>query len=172
MKVFFARIELSKQTLVVDFFELQSFFLLSLSSAHISVVNWGKTQNVVWRISKKLGIPSGRPQRHLLHNRLLRLLGARQEGSTPHSTLRWHRLSQLSGLFRRAEQSAKYPSFVCKYSGNCDITVKNRRRCQKCRYERCLKTGIKLSNYFLYWLFEKARQFSKRKIIFYNFKNV
>ena len=99
MKVFFARIELSKQTLVVDFFELQSFFLLSLSSAHISVVNWGKTQNVVWRISKKLGIPSGRPQRHLLHNRLLRLLGARQEGSTPHSTLWWHRLSQLSGLF-------------------------------------------------------------------------
>jgi len=45
-------------------------------------------------------------------------------------------------FFRRAHQAAKFPIFFCKYSNNCTVTVKNRRRCQKCRYDRCIKAGM------------------------------
>jgi hypothetical protein len=45
-------------------------------------------------------------------------------------------------FFRRAHQGGTYPQFVCKYNGRCVVTVKNRRRCQKCRYVRCLQTGM------------------------------
>ena len=45
-------------------------------------------------------------------------------------------------FFRRAHQSTKRPNFECKSGGNCQITVKNRRKCQKCRYEKCLNIGM------------------------------
>ena len=45
-------------------------------------------------------------------------------------------------FFRRAHQADKFPMFFCKFSGNCIVTMKNRRRCQKCRYDRCLKAGM------------------------------
>ena len=32
--------------------------------------------------------------------------------------------------------------FVCKNGGNCNVTVNNRRKCQKCRYVRCLLAGM------------------------------
>jgi hypothetical protein len=45
-------------------------------------------------------------------------------------------------FFRRAHQGGTYPQFVCKYNGRCIVTVKSRRRCQKCRYVRCLQIGM------------------------------
>ena len=45
-------------------------------------------------------------------------------------------------FFRRAHQKTKTPKFYCKQNNACEITVKNRRRCQKCRYDLCLKIGM------------------------------
>lgn len=53
-------------------------------------------------------------------------------------------------FFRRALQKTRTPNFVCKNRTDvggtgepCQITVKNRRQCQKCRYDLCLKAGMK-----------------------------
>lgn len=46
-------------------------------------------------------------------------------------------------FFRRAHQKTRDPKFVCKKGGNCEITVKNRRKCQKCRYELCVTAGMR-----------------------------
>ena len=46
-------------------------------------------------------------------------------------------------FFRRANQSnAKSSGYVCKYDNRCDITSSNRKKCQKCRYERCVAVGM------------------------------
>ena len=50
-------------------------------------------------------------------------------------------------FFRRAHQAANIagdagPSFTCKKGGKCRVTVQNRRRCQACRYKRCIRTGM------------------------------
>ena len=45
-------------------------------------------------------------------------------------------------FFRRAHQKTKQPTFSCTFGGNCLITVKSRRRCQKCRYDRCIFSGM------------------------------
>ena len=39
-------------------------------------------------------------------------------------------------------QNGKDPEFKCKFSDDCFVGVKNRRRCQRCRYNRCLKAGM------------------------------
>jgi hypothetical protein len=36
-------------------------------------------------------------------------------------------------FFRRAHQDTKRPDFKCKKNGQCVVTVKTRRKCQKCR---------------------------------------
>ena len=36
----------------------------------------------------------------------------------------------------------RLPEFVCKKSGKCNVTPKTRRRCQKCRYDLCIKAGM------------------------------
>lgn len=46
-------------------------------------------------------------------------------------------------FFRRAHQQSAHPKFACKWEGNCTITVKNRRRCQKCRYDACRAVGMR-----------------------------
>ena len=45
-------------------------------------------------------------------------------------------------FFRRAHQNTKDPGFKCKKEGKCEVTVKTRRKCQKCRYDLCLKVGM------------------------------
>ena len=45
-------------------------------------------------------------------------------------------------FFRRAHQATKEPNFQCKNGETCEITVKNRRKCQRCRYNKCLKIGM------------------------------
>ena len=48
------------------------------------------------------------------------------------------------GFFSRCNASSKqHPAaFVCTFEGPCIITPNNRRSCQKCRYEKCLESGM------------------------------
>ena len=46
-------------------------------------------------------------------------------------------------FFRRAHQKTKVPTFKCKNDNKCFVTLKTRRKCQKCRYDLCLKEGMK-----------------------------
>lgn len=46
-------------------------------------------------------------------------------------------------FFRRAHQKTKAPNFKCKKNNTCEVTVKTRRKCQKCRYNLCLAQGMK-----------------------------
>jgi hypothetical protein len=32
--------------------------------------------------------------------------------------------------------------YACKQDGKCDVSKKNRKKCQKCRYEACLRVGM------------------------------
>ena len=41
-----------------------------------------------------------------------------------------------------ADGKRKLPEFVCKKTGKCNVTPKTRRRCQKCRYDLCIKAGM------------------------------
>jgi len=45
-------------------------------------------------------------------------------------------------FFRRAYQNQTLGSFICKNGGKCSVTRENRRKCQKCRLERCLQAGM------------------------------
>jgi hypothetical protein len=72
-------------------------------------------------------------------------------------------------FFRRAHQKTKEPNFHCTFGGNCLITVKSRRRCQKCRYDRCLFAGMVpaavLTDEEKTVRFRKFRQKKKAKIL-------
>lgn len=46
-------------------------------------------------------------------------------------------------FFRRAHQKTKNPDFKCKKRNQCEVTVKTRRKCQKCRYTLCLAVGMR-----------------------------
>ena len=37
-------------------------------------------------------------------------------------------------FFRRVNQKAKTKEYKCKKSGTCDVSFKNRKSCQRCRY--------------------------------------
>ena len=46
-------------------------------------------------------------------------------------------------FFRRAHnKGSDTPTYACKKDGKCDITNKNRKKCQRCRYDACLKAGM------------------------------
>ena len=66
-----------------------------------------------------------------------------------HNCIHYGGLSCYScrAFFRRAHQnSGKAPSgpkFTCKSNGMCEINVKTRRKCQKCRYNKCIMAGMK-----------------------------
>lgn len=46
-------------------------------------------------------------------------------------------------FWRRTHQQTRHPNFVCKRSNRCQITVDTRKKCQKCRYERCTLAGMR-----------------------------
>jgi len=45
-------------------------------------------------------------------------------------------------FWRRCHNKRKTPKFICKENDSCTIDVVTRRRCQKCRYERCVIAGM------------------------------
>merc|ERR1712110_716682 len=45
------------------------------------------------------------------------------------------------GFFRRSVKNSR--RFACAYRNECDITPHNRRKCQSCRYNKCIKIGMK-----------------------------
>jgi hypothetical protein len=45
-------------------------------------------------------------------------------------------------FWRRSHQHSRRPNFICKKTNQCQISVATRRRCQKCRYDRCLLAGM------------------------------
>ena len=47
------------------------------------------------------------------------------------------------GFFMRAVQSELYKDFI--HAGKCIINSENRRSCKKCRFEKCLEVGMKMS---------------------------
>eukprot|EP00095_Tigriopus_kingsejongensis_P000665 maker-scaffold1109_size62184-snap-gene-0.11 protein:Tk00665 transcript:maker-scaffold1109_size62184-snap-gene-0.11-mRNA-1 annotation:"hormone receptor-like in 96" len=46
-------------------------------------------------------------------------------------------------FFRRSHENCKTPDFVCRKSGNCDIHLSKRKKCRKCRYDRCVELGMR-----------------------------
>lgn len=45
------------------------------------------------------------------------------------------------GFFRRTIKNSR--KFVCSYNNSCIVTRQNRRQCQACRFDKCLKRGMK-----------------------------
>ena len=57
-----------------------------------------------------------------------------EEADRPHLNYGANVCFSCRAFFRRAHNAdAAAPQFVCKTGGQCEITPKNRRRCQKCR---------------------------------------
>ena len=44
-------------------------------------------------------------------------------------------------FFRRSVKNAK--KFACAFGKMCSVTPQNRRKCQFCRYQKCLAVGMK-----------------------------
>ena len=65
-------------------------------------------------------------------------------------------------FFRRSVQSGYNNSYNCVRDGNCSVTLKTRKNCQFCRYQLCLKSGMKTT-----WVLseeERIKKFEGRKI--------
>ena len=45
-------------------------------------------------------------------------------------------------FWRRTHQKSREPNYTCKTNGSCILTMKTRRNCQKCRYDRCHAAGM------------------------------
>lgn len=56
-----------------------------------------------------------------------------------------HSCFSCRAFFRRSVQSKVYRNFSCVFGGNCTLTPRNRNECRKCRFEKCLKKGMKMS---------------------------
>jgi len=64
-------------------------------------------------------------------------------------------------FFRRSIQNNTYGTYQCRRAKACSITLKTRRNCQWCRYQRCLAVGMKPS-----WVLssdERERRFRKNR---------
>ena len=45
-------------------------------------------------------------------------------------------------FWRRCHLNSKIIEMTCKKLGSCKITLKNRKKCKKCRYQRCKESGM------------------------------
>ena len=46
-------------------------------------------------------------------------------------------------FFRRIHKiTLDKPKFICKFGGTCEINLKTRRKCKKCRYDFCVRAGM------------------------------
>ncbi|XP_064099631.1 thyroid hormone receptor alpha-like [Macrobrachium nipponense] len=63
-------------------------------------------------------------------------------------------------FFRRSVQNNLWETFICFKDGRCDIT-KNRRSCQRCRFKKCLSSGMDKS---LVMTEEERKALMNRKI--------
>lgn len=57
-------------------------------------------------------------------------------------------------FFRRSIQNHSSGNYKCRKEGRCDITMKARKSCQKCRFDRCL--AVRLLATFCSWLFDAS----------------
>ena len=65
-------------------------------------------------------------------------------------------------FFRRSVQSGYNNSYCCVRDRNCTVTLKTRKNCQFCRYQLCLKSGMKTT-----WVLseeERKKKFEGRKL--------
>ena len=65
-------------------------------------------------------------------------------------------------FFRRSVQSGYNASYSCVRDGHCSVTLKTRKNCQFCRYQLCLRSGMKTT-----WVLseeERIKKFEGRKI--------
>lgn len=56
-----------------------------------------------------------------------------------------HSCFSCRAFFRRSVQMEIYPNFNCTLGGQCALTPGNRSECRKCRFDKCLKEGMKIS---------------------------
>ena len=49
------------------------------------------------------------------------------------------------GFFRRSVQSNHYKFFDCKVPENCVVDIKTRKNCKKCRFDKCLRIGMRIN---------------------------
>nr|AID52839.1 nuclear receptor [Tigriopus japonicus] len=64
-------------------------------------------------------------------------------------------------FFRRSIQNKAWNNYSCRRQGQCEIMLKSRKNCQKCRYEECLSAGMKPT-----WVLseeERSRRFRKTR---------
>ena len=65
-----------------------------------------------------------------------------------HGTKKHHRhygsicCLSCKSFFRRCHRHNIAQHLFCEHNGRCDVTLYNRTKCKKCRYERCLQAGL------------------------------
>ena len=53
-----------------------------------------------------------------------------------------HSCFSCRAFFRRALQKTRAPTFTCQRGGRCEMNAETRRRCQRCRYDGCIRAGM------------------------------
>ena len=69
--------------------------------------------------------------------------------------------SSCRSFFRRSAQTGYHSVYECKGQFKCPMEMKNRRKCQYCRFQSCLRIGMKIN-----WVLsdqERCRRFNKLK---------
>eukprot|EP00094_Tigriopus_californicus_P006619 TCALIF_06374-PA protein Name:"Similar to Hr39 Nuclear hormone receptor FTZ-F1 beta (Drosophila melanogaster)" AED:0.57 eAED:0.57 QI:0/0/0/0.5/1/1/2/0/509 len=65
-------------------------------------------------------------------------------------------------FFRRSHENTRNPDFICRKNGECDIQLNKRKKCRKCRYDRCVEIGMRQ---------DRILDDSAKKKRFKNFRN-
>jgi hypothetical protein len=52
-------------------------------------------------------------------------------------------------FFRRSIQNHSSDNYKCRKEGHCDITLKARKSCQRCRFERCVEVRVELHKHLI-----------------------